>query len=82
MNSDIRHHIGKQVCGLEAVQVRKEEAVKRHFRLSFVAQSLLQQSPAAESETEKFMFSHSAITIRHKVLTIALYSLQSLLKLV
>src|SRR5262249_36268653 len=44
--SEIFHEFGKQVCGLEAAQVRKEEAVKRHFRLSCVAQSLLQQAPA------------------------------------
>ena len=36
--------------------MRKEEAVKRHFRLSCVAQSLLQQAPASGSETERFMF--------------------------
>jgi len=27
----------KQVCGLESAQVRKEEAVTRHFRLSCVS---------------------------------------------
>src|SRR5436309_1294952 len=52
--AEIFHEFGKQVCGLEAAQVRKEEGVKRHFRLSCVAQSLLQQAPASRSETEWF----------------------------
>src|ERR671923_493365 len=58
--SEIFHAFGKQVCGLEAAQVRKEEAVKRHFRLSCVAQSLLQQAPASGAETERFMFAQGA----------------------
>ena len=80
--AEIFHEFGKQVCGLEAAQVRKEEAVKRHFRLSCVAQSLLQQAPASGSETERFMFAQGAITIGQKVRTIARDALQSLLKLV
>ena len=80
--SEIFHEFGKQVCGLEAAQVRKEEAVKRHFRLSCVAQSLLQQAPASGSETERFAFAQGAITIGQKVRTIARDALQSLLKLV
>jgi hypothetical protein len=80
--SEIFHEFGKQVCGLEAAQVRKEEAVKRHFRLSCVAQSLLQQAPASGSETERFAFAQGTITIGQKVRTIARDALQSLLKLV
>ena len=80
--SEIFHEFGKQVCGLEAAQVRKEEAVKRHFRLSCVAQSLLQQAPASGSETERFAFAQGAMTIGQKVRTIARDALQSLLKLV
>jgi hypothetical protein len=80
--SEIFHEFGKQVCGLEAAQVRKEEAVKRHFRLSCVAQSLLQQAPASGSETERFAFAQGAITIGQKVRTIARDALQSLLQLV
>jgi hypothetical protein len=38
--SEVFHEFAKQVTGLESSQVRKEEAVKRHFRLSCVAQSL------------------------------------------
>ena len=40
--SEIFHEFSKQVTGLEAAQVRKEGAVQRHFRLSCVAQSLVQ----------------------------------------
>jgi len=80
--SEIFHEFGKQVCGLEAAQVRKEEAVKRHFRLSCVAQSLLQQAPASGAETERFAFAQGAMTIGQKVRTIARDALQSLLKLV
>jgi hypothetical protein len=80
--SEIFHEFGKQVCGLETAQVRKEEAVKRHFRLSCVAQSLLQQTPASGSATERFAFAQGATTIGQKVRTIAREALQSLLKLV
>jgi len=80
--SEIFHEFAKQVCGLEAAQVRKEEAVKRHFRLSCVAQSLLQQAPASGAETERFAFAQGTITIGQKVRTIARDALQSLLKLV
>jgi hypothetical protein len=80
--SEIFHEFGKQVCGLEAAQVRKEEAVKRHFRLSCIAQSLLQQAPASGAETERFAFAQGAITIGQKVRTIARDALLSLLKLV
>jgi len=80
--SEIFHEFGKQVCGLETAQVRKEEAVKRHFRLSCVAQSLLQQTPASGSATERFAFAQGATTIGQKVRTIAREALQSLLKLI
>jgi hypothetical protein len=80
--AEIFHEFGKQVCGLEAAQVRKEEAVKRHFRLSCVAQSLLQQAPASGSQTERFMFAQGAITIGQKVRTIARDALKSLLQLI
>jgi hypothetical protein len=80
--AEIFHECGKQVTGLEAAQVRKEEAVKRHFRLSCVAQSLLQQAPASGSETERFAFAQGASTIGQRVRTIARDALQSLLKLV
>src|SRR5438128_9499054 len=69
--SEIFHEFGKQVTGLEAAQVRKEEAVQRHFRLSCVAQSLLQQAPASGSETERFALAQGYISIGQLVRTIA-----------
>ena len=80
--SEIFHEFAKQVTGLEAAQVRKEEAVKRHFRLSCVAQSLLQQAPASGAETERFAFAQGAMSIGQKVRTLARDALKSLLKLV
>jgi hypothetical protein len=50
------HEFGKQVTGLESAQVRKEEAVTRHFRLSCVAQSVVQRAPAVVSTSERFEF--------------------------
>jgi hypothetical protein len=80
--SEIFHEFGKQVCGWEAAQVRKEEAVNRHFRLSCVAQSLLQGTPASGSETERFAFAQGEVTIGQKVRTIARDALKNLLQLV
>jgi hypothetical protein len=54
--SEVFHEFGKQVCGLESAQVRKEEAVTRHFRLSCVAQSLVQRAPVSESTSERYAF--------------------------
>jgi hypothetical protein len=80
--SEILHEFGKQVWGLEAAQVRKEEAVKRPFRLRGVAQSLRQQAPASGAETARLMFAQGASTIGQKGRTIARDALKSLLKLV
>ena len=62
--------------------MRKEEAVKRHFRLSCVAQSFLQQASASGSATERFAFAQGDITIGQRVRTIARDALKSLRKLV
>jgi hypothetical protein len=80
--AEIFHEFGKQVTGLEAAQVRKEEAVKRHFRLSCVAQSLVQRAPASGSTSERFAFAQGDTTIGQRVRTIAREALHSLLKLV
>jgi hypothetical protein len=80
--SAICQEFGTQVCGLETAQVRKEAAVKRHFRLRGGAQALLQQAPASGSATARLTFAQGATTIGQKVRTIAREALQSLLKLV
>ena len=71
----------KQVGGLETAQGRKEDAVKRHFRVSCVAQSRLQPAPASGAATARCMFAQGAATIGQKVRTIAREALQRLLKL-
>ena len=78
--SEIFHEFGKQVTGLEAAQVRKEEAVTRHFRLSCVAPSLLQRAPASGAKTERFAFAQGEPTVGQRVRTIAREALHSLLK--
>lgn len=42
---EVFHEFCKQVAGFEAAQLRNEEAVKRHFCLSCLVQSLLYQAP-------------------------------------
>jgi hypothetical protein len=80
--SEIFHEFSKQVTGLEAAQVRKEEAVKRHFRLSCVAQSLVQQAPASGAETERFAFAKGETTFGQRCRTIAREALHGLLQFV
>jgi len=80
--SEIFHEFSKQVTGLESAQVRKEEAVKRHFRLSCVAQSLLQRAPASGSTSERFEFAKGQSTFGQRCRTIAREVLHALLKLV
>lgn len=50
------HEFAKQVVGFESAQLRKEEAVKRHFCLSCVAQSLLQATSSSGQSSERFEF--------------------------
>jgi hypothetical protein len=51
--SAIFHEFGQPVTGLESAQVRQEEAVTRHFRLSGVAPSLVPRAPTGESTSER-----------------------------
>ena len=46
--TEIFHEFTKQVTGLESAQVRNEEAVKRHFRLSCVARRYFKELLVAE----------------------------------
>jgi hypothetical protein len=80
--SEIFHEFSKQVTGLEAAQVRKEEAVKRHFRLSCVAQSLVQQASASGAETERFAFAKGDTTFGQRCRTIARDVMHGLLQFV
>jgi hypothetical protein len=49
-------------AGLEAAQVRNEEAVNRHLRLSCLAQSILQRTPTVASTSEQFAFAKGETT--------------------
>jgi len=69
--SEIFHEFGKQCTGFEAAQVRKEEAVNRHFRLSCVAQSILQRVIPEVSTSEKFAFADGKVTCGQRLKAIA-----------
>ena len=79
--SEVFHEFDKQVCGMEAAQVRKEEAVTRHFRLSCVAQSLIQRTSALESKSERYAFAEGHITFGQKCRTISREVLRTMLAL-
>jgi hypothetical protein len=80
--AEIFHECGKQVTGLEAAQGRKEAAVKRHCRLSGVAQSLVPRAPASGAETERFAFAKGVAPCGQRGRTIARAVLQGLLQVV
>ncbi|MBM3210823.1 hypothetical protein FJZ33_01285 [Candidatus Poribacteria bacterium] len=80
-SSEIFHEFGKQVTGLESSQLRKEEGVKRHFRLSCVAHSLVQRASVGESKSEKFQFAKGEATIGQRCRAVAREVLHSMLEL-
>lgn len=79
--SEVFHEFGKQVTGFESSQLRNEEAVTRHFRLSCIAQSLVQSSDASPSKSEKYSFANGSITFGQKVRSIVRQAWHSLLSL-
>lgn len=60
--AEVFHEFSKQGTGLEAAQVRNEEAGNRHLRLSCLAQSILQRTPTVASTSEQFAFAKGTIT--------------------
>jgi hypothetical protein len=68
--AEVFHEFSKQGTGLEAAQVRNEEAVKRHLRLSCLAQSLLQRTPTIASTSEQFAFAQGEMTFGQRCRTI------------
>lgn len=80
-SSEIFHEFGKQATGLESAQVRNEEAVKRHLRLSCVAQSLIQRLSVEESKSERFEFAKGKATLGQRCRKIAREVLHSMLEL-
>ena len=71
----------KQITGLESSQVRKEEASYSHFRLSCVAQSLLQRVTCAGQKSEKFKFAKEKPTIGQRMYSLNREALGQLLSL-
>jgi hypothetical protein len=78
---EVFHEFGKQLVGLESAQVRKEEAVKRHFCLSCVAQSLLQNSSVAGGKSDRFSFARGEQSVGQKLYGLTREALQQLLAL-
>ena len=68
--AEVFHEFSKQGTGLEAAQVRTEEAVKRHLRLRGLAQSILQRPPTIASTSEQFAFAKGEITFGQRCRTI------------
>jgi hypothetical protein len=79
--AEVFHEFSKQGTGLEAAQVRNEEAVKRHFRLSCLAQSILQRTPTVASTSEHFAFAKGESTFGQRCYAITREVCSSLLSL-
>ena len=77
--AEVFHEFSKQGTGLEAAQVRNEEAVKRHLRLSCLAQSLLQRAPVVASTSEQFAFAKGESTFGQRCRAITREVVHSLL---
>lgn len=80
--TEIFHEFTKQITGLESAQVRNEEAVKRHFRLSCVAQSLLQRVACSGGKSERFEFAEDRQTVGQKLYGLTREALGQLVHLV
>lgn len=65
-SSEIFHEFAKQYTGFESAQLRSEEGVKRHLRMSCIAQSILQEMTSALSTSEKFSFAKGQSTLGQK----------------
>ncbi len=87
---EIFHEFCKQVAGClqrrryanESAQVRNEEAVKRHFCLSCVAQSLLGQAACQGKKLERFAFANEKQTVGQRLYSLTREVYHQLLLLV
>jgi hypothetical protein len=77
--AEVFHEFSKQGTGLEAAQVRNEEAVNRHLRLSCLAQSILQRTPTVVSTSEQFAFAKGTVTFGQRCRAITREVFSSLL---
>ena len=79
---EIFHEFSQQLAGFESAQLRNEEAVKRHFCLSCVAHSALQQASCSGKKSEKFNLTpENESTIGQRLYTLSREALHNLLKL-
>ena len=79
--AEVCPEFSKQECGLEAAQVRNEEAVNRHLRLRGLAQSILQRTPTVASSSEQCAFAKGTITFGQRCRAITREVFSSLLSL-
>lgn len=76
------HEFSKQLVGFESAQLRNEEAVKRHFCLSCVAQSALQSASCRGGKSERFnQAQENEPTIGQRLYTLTREALHNLLEL-
>ncbi len=79
---EIFHEFSKQLVGFESAQLRNEEAVKRHFCLSCVAQSVLQTASCSGRKSERFNLTQEhESTIGQRLYTLTREAVHNLLKL-
>ena len=80
---EVFHEFCKQITGFESAQLRNENAVKRHFALSCVAQSILQSVIGNGKKSERFSFvKDTQSSIGQKVYQLSREALDSLLRFV
>jgi hypothetical protein len=79
---EIFYEFSKQFVGFELAQLRNEEAVKRHFCLSCVAQSVLQTASCSGRKSERFNLTpENESTIGQRLYSLTREALHNLLKL-
>lgn len=79
---EIFHEFSKQLVGFESAQLRNEEAVKRHFCLSCVAQSVLQTASCNGRKSERFNLTpENESTIGQRLYSLTREALHNLLEL-
>jgi hypothetical protein len=79
---EIFHEFSKQFVGFESAQLRNEEAVRRHFCLSCVAQSILQQASCSGRKSERFnLVQENEPTIGQRLYSLSREALHNLLEL-
>ena len=80
---EIFHEFSKQLVGFESAQLRNEEAVKRHFCLSCVAQSVLQDASGSGRKSERLKFAQDdEHTVGQKLYSLTRESVQQLVEFV